>query len=135
MFCWILPYITMNSHRYAYILCIPALLNLLPTSLGCHRILSWAPWKWKWKSVSCVWLCDPMDCTVHEIFQARILEWVTSITQQISTNCFTYGNVYVSVLLSQFAPLSPSPCCVHKSVFYVSISTAALQIDPSVPFF
>ena len=21
-------------------------------------------------------LCDPMDCTVHEILQARILEWV-----------------------------------------------------------
>ena len=30
---------------------------------------------------SCLTLCDPMDCTppgtsVHEIFQARILEWV-----------------------------------------------------------
>ena len=22
-------------------------------------------------------LCDPMDCTVHGILQARILEWVT----------------------------------------------------------
>ena len=25
---------------------------------------------------SCPALCDPMDCTVHGIFQARILEWV-----------------------------------------------------------
>ena len=25
---------------------------------------------------SCLTLCDPMDCTVPEIFQARILEWV-----------------------------------------------------------
>ena len=26
---------------------------------------------------SCLTLCDPMDYTVHEIPQARILEWVT----------------------------------------------------------
>ena len=35
--------------------------------------------KWsevKWKSLSCVWLCDPTDYTVHGILQARILEWV-----------------------------------------------------------
>ena len=32
--------------------------------------------KWKWKSLSCVRLCDPMDYTAHEILQARILEWV-----------------------------------------------------------
>ena len=25
----------------------------------------------------CPTLCDPLDCTVHGIFQARILEWVT----------------------------------------------------------
>ena len=24
---------------------------------------------------SCLTLCDPMDCTVHEILQARIPEW------------------------------------------------------------
>ena len=35
----------------------------------------------KVKSLSCVWLCNPMDCSlsgssVHGIFQARILEWV-----------------------------------------------------------
>ena len=30
----------------------------------------------KWKSLSHVQLCDPMDCTVHGILQARILEWV-----------------------------------------------------------
>ena len=32
--------------------------------------------KWKWKSLSRVWLCDPMDYGVHGILQARILEWV-----------------------------------------------------------
>ena len=35
-----------------------------------------------WSLQSCPTLCDPMDCTppgssVHAIFQARVLEWVT----------------------------------------------------------
>ena len=30
----------------------------------------------KWKSLSRVRLWDPMDCTIHGILQARILEWV-----------------------------------------------------------
>ena len=30
----------------------------------------------KWKSLSCVRLCDPMNYTVHGILHARILEWV-----------------------------------------------------------
>ena len=33
--------------------------------------------KFKWKSLSHVQLCDPMDYTVHGILQARILERVT----------------------------------------------------------
>ena len=37
------------------------------------RVGSW----WKWKSLSCAWLCDPMDYTVHGILQARILEGIT----------------------------------------------------------
>ena len=32
---------------------------------------------WKWKLLSRVQLCDPMDCIVHGILQARILEEVT----------------------------------------------------------
>ena len=36
---------------------------------------------WKWKSLSPARLCDPVDCnppgsSVHEVLQARILEWV-----------------------------------------------------------
>ena len=39
------------------------------------------PRKWKWKVKvkvvqSCLTLCDPMDCIVHGILQARVLEWV-----------------------------------------------------------
>ena len=41
--------------------------------------------------------------------------------------CFTYVNVHVSMLLSQFVPASPSPHCVHKSILCVCVSTAALQ--------
>ena len=48
--------------------------------------------------------------------------------------CFAYGNVYVSVLLSQITQPSPFPT-VSKSVLYVCISQAALKIDSSVPFF
>ena len=29
-----------------------------------------------WKSLSRVRLCDPMDSTVREVLQARILKWV-----------------------------------------------------------
>ena len=32
--------------------------------------------KWKWKSLSHLQLCDPMDYKVHGILPARILEWV-----------------------------------------------------------
>ena len=35
---------------------------------------------WKWSEVKvvqlCPTLCNPMDCTIHGILQARILEWV-----------------------------------------------------------
>ena len=37
--------------------------------------------------------------------------------------CFTHGNVFVSMLFSQFLPRSSSPSCVQKSVFYAGIST------------
>ena len=30
----------------------------------------------KWKLLSCVWLLNPIDHSVHGILQARILEWV-----------------------------------------------------------
>ena len=41
--------------------------------------------------------------------------------------CFTYGHVYVSMLLS-IHPALFFPQRVHKSVPYVCVSTAALQI-------
>ena len=50
-------------------------------------------------------------------------------------SCLTHGNVY----MCQCYPLSSSHLllhrCVHKSVLYVWVSTPALQIGSSVPFF
>ena len=46
---------------------------------------------------------------------------------------FTYGSVCMLMLLSQFIPLFPQ--CVHTSFLYVWVSTSALQIGSSVPFF
>ena len=47
------------------------------------------------------------------------------------------GNIYTSVLLSKFIPISPSPCYDHKSILYVCVSIPALQMGSSVsvPFF
>ena len=39
---------------------------------------------------------------------------------------FTYGNVYVSGLLSQFFHTLSFPLCIHKSLLYVCISGACM---------
>ena len=57
-------------------------------------------WKWKWKLLSCVWLCDPMDYTVHEIFQAKILEWVAFPFSRGSSK--TGGQIQVSHTAGRF---------------------------------
>jgi len=48
---------------------------------------------------------------------------------------FTYSNVYVSMLLSQFSPSCPPHYHIHKSVLYVCVSIALLQIDSPVMSF
>ena len=53
----------------------------------------------KWKSLSRVRLCDPMDYTVHGILQARVLEWVafpfcrgsSQIRDQTHVSCIAGG--------------------------------------------
>lgn len=64
--------------------CQPAC-SLCREKLHClHRspsALSYSLQKWKWKSPSCVWLCEPTDCSssgssFHRITQARLLVWV-----------------------------------------------------------
>ena len=49
---------------------------------------------------------------------------------------FTHGSAYMSMLLFQFIPPSPSyPTHVHKFILYVCISIPAPQIGSSIPFF
>ena len=51
------------------------------TGVGCHFLLQFMKVKSESEvAQSCPTLCDPMDCSlpgssVHEIFQARVLEW------------------------------------------------------------
>ena len=47
----------------------------LLSDLLSNYIIMHSIWKWKWRSLSCVQLCGPMDCIVHGFLQARILEW------------------------------------------------------------
>ena len=85
--------LTLKQHLYCSLL---SKMNLL--LYGCFTLTSllaalkyifsishlWKLWtqhrpfseKWKWKSLSHVRLCNPMDYTVHGILQARILEWM-----------------------------------------------------------
>ena len=48
---------------------------LLSPQISSSKHLQRELW-WKWKSLSPVGLCNPMEDTVHGIFQARIQEWV-----------------------------------------------------------
>ena len=45
---------------------------------------------------------------------------------------FTYGNIHLSVLFSQIIPPSPSPT-EPKSLFFTSVSLAALHVGSSLP--
>ena len=54
------------------------------------------------KLLSCVWLCNPMDCSppgssVHGIPQARILEWVAISFSNVREYSYVYTFIYISV--------------------------------------
>ena len=56
-------------------------LKYLPTRVAWIYQSSQPAWqtglpRWKWKLLSHVRLCNPMDCILHGILQTRILEWV-----------------------------------------------------------
>ena len=53
------------------------------------------PARWKWKLLSRVWLCDPMDYRVHGILQARILEWVAFPFSRVSSQPRDRTQVYL----------------------------------------
>ena len=93
---------TLISHRYTS---VPSLLNPSPIS---HPIPCF------------------QDVTEHQV---EFLMLHSKFPLAIN---FTYGNVYVSRLFSQFVPPTSCPPVVHKSV-YICVSIAALQIGSSVP--
>ena len=85
-------------------------------------------WTWVWaRSGSWWWTGKP------DVLQFIGLQRVAHdlMTEQVY---FTYVNVYAPMLLLICSTLS-FPYCVHKSVLYVCVSIAALQISSSVPSF
>ena len=70
-------------------------MQLILDTVSGHICLCWKPRgkyrvtstqrQGKWKPLSHVQLCDPMDYTVHGILQARILEWVTFPFSRVSS--------------------------------------------------
>ena len=102
--CWFLPSININQLSvYIRPLPLEPSSNLLhPTPLGGHRALGWAP---------CVAQC-------YSKFPLAI--------------CFKYGTVYVSVLLTQFNPPSPSHT-VSTSLFFMSLFYSCVVFPPLLP--
>ena len=48
---------------------------------------------------------------------------------------FIHSSIYMSILISQFVPPPLPPRGVHTCVLYICVSTSALQMGSSVPFF
>ena len=68
---------------------------------------------------SCLNFCDPMDYTVHEILQARILEWVAFAFSRGSSQ--SRDQTQVSCIADRFftswatgVSLNPIGCCLFK---------------------
>ena len=79
----------------------------------------------KWISYMCTYVSSLLNLPPHStpLGHHRVLWWAPCAIYQLPLAlCFTYGSVYMSVLLSQFTPPSSCPFCVHMSVFYVCIS-------------
>jgi len=87
MLCWFLPYINMNQSQ-VYICPLP----LEPPS---HL---------------------PPESHPSRLSNSTGFEFPESYGKSPLANSFTYGNIYVSMLLSQFVPPSPSPT-VSTSLF------------------
>ena len=58
---------------------------LFETNLSGKLLLFLSPWKWRWKSLSCVQFFVPHGYTVPGILQARVLEWVAFPFSRVSS--------------------------------------------------
>ena len=93
--------------------------------------------KVKSESISCVWLCDPMDCSLpgscaHGIFQTRILKWVAipfsrgsswprdrTQVSCIAGRCFAIWATITTTKIS--CKIVPPPQKVSSCVFVVDL--------------
>ena len=64
----------------------------------------------------------------------KALSWSPCAMLLLPTSYFTFGSVYMSMLLS-LRPSFPLPPRVLKSIFYVYMFIPALQLGSSVQFF
>jgi len=71
---------------------------------------------------SCPTLCDPMDYTVHEILQARILEWVampfsrgSSQSRDRTQVSDIVGRFFTSCATREVLRTKPGIVCVYRS--------------------
>ena len=89
--------------------------------------------QWTWLSIpgdgQALHMCRTCDSGINQ----KASSWAPCVMQQLTTSHFTLGSVYMSVILSECTPPSPSSPCVHKSLLYVCISIPVLQIGSSVP--
>ena len=95
----------------------------------CHTI-TWTSREYTHITFLLILPATPLGC--H-----RAPGWAPWAIQRRSTHylCYTLRCIYFDApLLSQLVPPSPCPICAH-SPFSVCVSTPALQIGSSVPFF
>ena len=93
----------------------------------------------------CLTLCDPMDCSmppssVHEIFQARILEWAAISSSRgsgLPLTFLTYRHIINWLILCTLLytkVLIPRFCCIFKDAKDLSIRKIIIYIFISYLF-
>ena len=98
--------------------------------------------------LSCVWLCDPMDCSpsgfsVHAVFQARMLEWVAISSSRgsswprdrthVSCLSFTAGEFFTSEPQGKPSVLSDAPHFPSVSLSQILPETSLYSSPLSPP--
>ena len=102
------------------------------TGVGCHFLLQCM----KVKSLSCVQLSDPMDCSlsgssVHGIFQARVLEWVAIAFSVSCMSCLYVLEISPLSVVSFAIIFSHSESCLFTLLI---VSFTVQKLLSFVPF-
>ena len=111
----------------------------------------------KWSEVKvvqlCPTLCNPMDCTIHGILQARILEWVTfpfskgssQLRNWTRVSCIAGGFFTnwaireaknLTLLVCFLLPLNRDKKCLTLAAYFLHLETPSLPTCyPLIPSF